>query len=226
MTSETITLILNIYIIFLIISASFSVLLMLCGYSLFKKANKKPFEAIIPIYNLFVLLHIVELPAFNFIIFLFPLFNIILIIYILYKLYKLFYAPKWFLIGLLIFPFIFLPILSFNKYKYKLRPLTKEELEDNEIEKTPMLMSEEEIKSLNDVPEEDLGVDSIFKSDIELIEEVAPYKATSTNAEEEIYKKEEPTEYKKEKKIEEVEVLDLNKSKKENEEEKVEIVDL
>jgi hypothetical protein len=229
MKPETIQLILNIYIGFLIISISFSILLMICGPSLFKKANKNKYEALIPIYNLYVLLQILQIPAFNFIVFLFPLFNVILIIYIEYKLHKTFYTSKLFFVGLLFFPFIFMLILAFGKYRYKQKILTKEEEENNEVDTSPLLMSEEELKSINEIKAEDnLDVDSIFKSEIEMLEEVAPYRASKVNSEDEIYESEEEikNEVSEEKKIEKVEVVDLADIKKDKEEEKVEIVDL
>jgi hypothetical protein len=203
---------------------------MIIGVPLFKKANKKSSEALIPIYNLYVLLKIVQLPQFNFLVFLFPVFNIVLIIYIEYKLHKLFFTSKGFFIGMIFLPFVFLPMLAFGKYKYKQKPLTKEEEENSEVQTSPLLLTEEEMKKMNEVQEEPLDVDSIFKSDVALIEEVEPYKAAKARdiyQNDGIYEEEPPkNEVKKDKIIEEVEVIDLDEKKKKDDDEKIEIIDL
>ncbi len=188
---NTIESVLNFYMIFVVYSLTFSILFMLFGSKLYKKANKRTSDAIIPIYNLFVLIQITEIPIFYFLLFLFPVINILLIIYIEYKLYKIFGASLPFLFGLIFLPFIFIPMLSFGKYKYKNRlDKEKEEAEDKIlIESSPILMSEEEINKLNNEEIKVNDIDSIFKSDAIVEEDITPYKASSASKNEikEIY---------------------------------------
>lgn len=80
----------------------------------FKKASRSGISAWIPIYNLFVLLEIVNLPKIYFLFAWIPGVNI----GILNKLSSLFKKNKLFAIGLSFLPFIFFPILAFNKSEY------------------------------------------------------------------------------------------------------------
>ena len=84
----------------------------------YKKANRSPITAWIPIYNIVVLLEICNLPLAYLFFFIIPGVNI----YFLYKMYvtlaKVFNKEKKFGIGLLILPFIFFPVLAFSKNEY------------------------------------------------------------------------------------------------------------
>lgn len=80
----------------------------------YKKASRSGISAWIPIYNLFVLLEIVNLPKIYFLFAWIPGVNI----GILNKLSSLFKKNKLFAVGLSFLPFIFFPILAFNKSEY------------------------------------------------------------------------------------------------------------
>lgn len=80
----------------------------------FKKASRSSISAWVPIYNLCVLLEIVNLPKIYWLFAWIPGVNI----GILSKLSSLFKRNKGFAIGLSFLPFIFFPILAFNKSEY------------------------------------------------------------------------------------------------------------
>lgn len=221
--------VLNFYVIFVMNSFLFSILFMIFGSKLFKKANRKTSDALIPIYNLFILMQITELPIFYFLLFLFPIINVILIIYIEYKLYKLYETTFLFFIGMLFLPFIFIPILSFGRYQYKSKIYkeVKEEEDKELIENSPILMSEEEIDKLNNSPITaaevgNLDIDSIFKSNAIPKDDITPYKASKASKDEikAIY----GNNISDKNKIEKEQIKDINESN--NEKDKIEIIDL
>ena len=81
-------------------------------------------------------------------------------------------------IGLAVLPIIFYPILALGNKQYKLNDEEYFKALDNAKGESINLMTQEEIKAENSAPiEEKPQVDSIFKSNIEMMEEVAPYKA-------------------------------------------------
>jgi len=95
-------------------------LLIIIGmWKVFEKAGKPGWAAIIPIYNLVVLLEIVGKPIWWIILMLIPLVNLIVYIIILVELAKRFGKGVGFAIGLLIFPFICFPILGFGSAQYQ-----------------------------------------------------------------------------------------------------------
>ena len=95
------------------------IILMIAGmWGVFVKAGKPGWAAIIPIYNMIVLLEITGKPIWWFILMLIPLVNIIVYIIVLIELARRFGKGIGFAIGLLIFPFICFPILGFGSAQY------------------------------------------------------------------------------------------------------------
>ena len=95
-----------------------------------------------------------------------------------YRLGTAFNTSKIFKIGLAVLPIIFYPILALGNKQYKLNDEEYFKALDNAKGESINLMTQEEIKAENSTPiEEKPQVDSIFKSNIEMMEEVAPYKA-------------------------------------------------
>ena len=191
-------------------------LTMFTCYGLFKKANVKPTSAFIPIYNMIVLLKVCELSPMLLLLFFIPGVSIVFVIILFYKLNKLYSGTSLTLLGLIFLPFIFLPIFAtVDKYKYK-KAVDLEEA--SVVSEMPTLARQEEIDALNNIEEETQKPDSIFKSDIEMIEDVEPYKATGV-AKAEIEVKEEVKEQNENKqpdllKKEEdftIEIVDLSK---------------
>lgn len=95
-------------------------LLVIIGmWKVFVKAGKPGWAAIIPIYNMIVLLEIAGKPLWWFILMLIPFVNIIVIIIVLIALARNFGKGVGFALGLLILPFIFYPILGFGDARYQ-----------------------------------------------------------------------------------------------------------
>ncbi|MCF7843995.1 DUF5684 domain-containing protein [Candidatus Gracilibacteria bacterium] len=85
---------------------------------IYKKAGRGWWEAIIPFYNLYVLAVITGQPWWVLLGFLVPGVNCLVSIYLNYHLSKRFGFGIPFTIGLVLLPFIFLPILAFGSSMY------------------------------------------------------------------------------------------------------------
>jgi hypothetical protein len=94
------------------------VILVIAHWKIYTKAGKPGWAAIIPIYNVIVLLEIVGKPVWWIILFLIPCVNIIFAIWTVNLLSKSFGQSEGFTVGLLLLSFIFYPILAFGNYKY------------------------------------------------------------------------------------------------------------
>ncbi len=88
-------------------------------YMIFEKADEKGWKALIPIYNIIVLLKIINKPWWFIIFFIVPIISNLIFTYILINLYKRFSITKFLPLFLGTFlSFIFLPILGYtNKFK-------------------------------------------------------------------------------------------------------------
>ena len=95
------------------------ILVIVALWKVFEKAGKPGWAAIIPIYNIIVLLEIVGKPLWWIILFLIPLVNIIFGIWTTNLLSKSFGKNEGFTVGLIFLPFIFYPILGFGSAKYE-----------------------------------------------------------------------------------------------------------
>lgn len=96
------------------------ILLIVIGmWKVFVKAGKPGWAAIIPIYNMIVLLEIVGKPIWWFILLFIPFVNLIIAIIVLVALARNFGKGVGFALGLLILPFIFYPILGFGDARYQ-----------------------------------------------------------------------------------------------------------
>jgi len=84
----------------------------------FTKAGKPGWAAIIPIYNIIILLEIIGKPWWWLLLFLIPVVNIVFAIWMLNLLSISFGKGVGFTIGLIFLGFIFLPILAFSDAKY------------------------------------------------------------------------------------------------------------
>ena len=87
-------------------------------WKVFEKAGKPGWAAIIPIYNIIVLLEIVGKPVWWIVLMLIPLVNLIIAIIVMHQLSLSFGKGTGFTIGLLLFGFIFIPILGFDSSIY------------------------------------------------------------------------------------------------------------
>ena len=87
-------------------------------WKVFAKAGQPGWAAIIPIYNLIILLQIADKPIWWIILYLIPIANIIIPILVSIEVAKKFGKGAGFGIGLAFLPFIFYPILGFGIAQY------------------------------------------------------------------------------------------------------------
>lgn len=179
---STINTFVTIALVMLSMTFTRSILVMVGGKNLFKKASKKESTAFYPLVNLFTLLDITETSTFLGILFFVPIVNVVVLSILFYRLGSAFNTSMFYKIGLVVLPIVFYPMLAFGDKAYKLNDEEYFKALDNAKGESINLMTQEEIKAENNAPiEEKPHVDSIFKSDIEMMEEVAPYKAAKVD---------------------------------------------
>jgi hypothetical protein len=93
-------------------------LIIISLWKIFVKAGKPGWAAIIPIYNLIVILEIAGKPLWWFILLLIPFVNFIVLIIVYIAFARNFGKGVGFAIGMLILPFIFFPMLAFGDAQY------------------------------------------------------------------------------------------------------------
>ena len=101
-----------------IISLALGVLLIVAMWMIFKKAGKPGWAAIVPFYNIYVMYEITWGSGWRFLMLLIPLYNIILAIQTQVKLAKAFGKSGGFAVGLIFLPYVFDPILAFDRSAY------------------------------------------------------------------------------------------------------------
>ncbi len=101
-----------------IIQLAIIILVIVGMWKVFIKAGKPGWASIIPIYNIYVLLQIVDKPWWWLILMLIPIANIVIWILVSLALSQKFAQGTGFAIGLILLPFIFVPILGFGDAKY------------------------------------------------------------------------------------------------------------
>lgn len=105
-------------IVTIIVAVAFAVLMIAAMWKVFEKAGEPGWAAIIPIYNVIVLLKIAGRPAWWVILFLIPVVNFIVAILVSLDVAKRFDKSAGFGIGLALLGFIFYPILGFGDARY------------------------------------------------------------------------------------------------------------
>ena len=103
---------------FMIVWLLVVVLMVAAMWKIFVKAGKPGWAAIVPIYNLIVLLEIAGKPLWWFILLLIPIVGVIVAIMVFVEIAKKFGKGVGFAIGMLILPFIFLPMLAWGDAQY------------------------------------------------------------------------------------------------------------
>ena len=101
-----------------IISLAICILTLVSMWKIFEKAGRQGWEGIIPFYNLYVLILIINKPVWWVIMYFIPLVNIVFAFLTFIELAKKFGQGVGFGIGLTLLGFIFLPILAFGDAKY------------------------------------------------------------------------------------------------------------
>ena len=180
MTITTSKLILTIILIIWLLTPLRSITIMIGGKKIFVKAAKGEKSHLYPIINLFSMLEIANISTYLGILFFVPVANLVVLTLMSYKLGKVFKVGFFYRIGLIILPIAFYPMLGTGKRIYKLKDDNYFKALDNARAESINLMTEEEIKEENNsepYEHESIDVDSIFKSDIQMMEQAAPYKA-------------------------------------------------
>jgi len=96
------------------------VLLIVAGYwAIFRKAKQHGWAAVIPLYNIFVLMRVVRRPAWWVILYIIPVVDIVFHVIVMYDLAKSFGKGVGYTIFLIFLPFFALPILVFGGSVYK-----------------------------------------------------------------------------------------------------------
>ncbi|MCY2932304.1 MAG: DUF5684 domain-containing protein [Planctomycetota bacterium] len=101
-----------------ILELAFIALIFVSLWKIAEKAGRQGWEGIVPIYNTYVLTQIVGLPILWFVLSLIPCVNIVAAIMIMLSLAKVFGKEPAFAIGLILLPFVFMPLLAFSDAKY------------------------------------------------------------------------------------------------------------
>ncbi|MBS1487685.1 MAG: signal peptidase I [Bacteroidetes bacterium] len=104
--------------IFAVIYVAIIVLMIVSMWKIFVKAGKPGWAAIIPIYNIIVLLEIVNKPIWWFILLIIPLVNFIILIILIHRLSLSFGQGVGFTLLLIFVGIIGFPMLAFGDYKY------------------------------------------------------------------------------------------------------------
>ncbi|MCE1225234.1 MAG: DUF5684 domain-containing protein [Geobacteraceae bacterium] len=88
-------------------------------WKVYEKAGQPGWAAIIPIYNLVVLLQIVNKPIWWIVLLLIPLINIVILIMVSIALAEKFGKGGGFAVGMVFLPFVFYPLLGFGDERFQ-----------------------------------------------------------------------------------------------------------
>lgn len=156
-----------------------SITIMIGGKQIFIKANKSEKSVMYPILNIFTMLEIAEVSTYYGILLFVPVVNLIVLSVMSYKLGTMFKTSFVYKLGLVILPILFYPLLGKSDKVYKLRDEDYFKALDNAKAESINLMTDEEIKTqtVEDDPENNVTVDSVFKSQAQVMEQTSPYKA-------------------------------------------------
>lgn len=105
--------------LFYIIYFGFIALMIASTWKIFTKAGQPGWAAIVPIYNTIVLLKIAGKPVWWFLLLFIPLVNFVVAIMLTVSLAKAFGKGVGFAVGLIILPFVFMPIMAFGDAQYE-----------------------------------------------------------------------------------------------------------
>ena len=103
---------------FIVIILAVMVVMIVAMWKIFEKAGQEGWKAIIPFYNIYILLKIVGKPGWWLILFLIPLVNYIFLIWTYNMLSKSFGKDEGFTVGLVLLGIVFFPILGFGSAVY------------------------------------------------------------------------------------------------------------
>ena len=105
-----------VYVIFWII---YAVVMIVSNWKIFVKAGKPGWAILVPIYNIIVMLDIVQKPIWWIFLLLIPFVNIVIVILILYNFVLKFGKPGWHVILALLFGWAYFPYIAFSSASYR-----------------------------------------------------------------------------------------------------------
>jgi hypothetical protein len=105
-----------------IIGLVIGIIVLVAMWRVFTKAGKPGWAAIVPIYNAYVLITIAGKPGWWLILYFVPIVNIVIMIMVLHGLSTAFGQGVGFTIGLILLPWLFLPLLGFGGSSYTALP--------------------------------------------------------------------------------------------------------
>jgi hypothetical protein len=110
---------LSIVILFLFGIFALIALVFVSNWIIFQKAGKPGWASIIPFYNRVVALDIAGKPLWWVLFLIIPFVNIVFLVIVARRIAANFGHGRWFMVGMIFLPFIFLPILAFGKSSYQ-----------------------------------------------------------------------------------------------------------
>ena len=108
----------GVFLIYLIFSSIALLFTLIAEWKVFTKAGKPGWAAIVPIYNIIVMLEIAGRPAWWLVLFFIPIANIVAGVLLMIDFAKSFGKDTGFAILLMFLPFIGIPILAFGSAQY------------------------------------------------------------------------------------------------------------
>jgi hypothetical protein len=101
-----------------VLSLAFVVFITVCLWRIFTKADKPGWAAIVPFYNLYVLLKIVGRPGWWLVLYIIPVVNIVIGIIVTVDLAKSFRRDTEFAVLVIFLPIVGMPMLAFGSARY------------------------------------------------------------------------------------------------------------
>lgn len=114
------------FVFFAIFYIAILVLLIVSMWKIYTKAGKPGWAAIVPFYNILVLLEIVKKPWWWMLLMIIPYIGVIWGIWAINLLVKSFGKDAAFTVGCLFLPFVFFPILAFGNHHYQGEQIDKD----------------------------------------------------------------------------------------------------
>lgn len=108
--------------VFGIVMLAFIIFMIAAMWKVFEKAGEPGWAAIIPIYNLYILVKIAGRPTWWFLLFFVPIVSIIIAFVVAFDVAKRFGKGAGFAIGMIFLPFVFYPLLAWGDAQYTPAP--------------------------------------------------------------------------------------------------------
>jgi hypothetical protein len=103
---------------FFLICSLILILILVSLWKIFVKARKPGWAALVPVYNVVIMLEMAGMPTWYIFLMFIPLVNLVIGLMILVNLTKAFGKSMGFILGMIFLPLIFYPILAFDKSEY------------------------------------------------------------------------------------------------------------